>query len=164
MRVCLQGKSHGAGQTKVRNFNLRGLRVHQKVARLEVSVHDAALVTVQGALEQLVEDALYLWGVHRPAQLVQVLLHILVEVLEDQKESVPLQPVLNVHQTHNVRVVAELLQNGNLAYSCARDSIVTMVNLDFFDGYDSVRAQFTCFINDSVSTFSKSFLILERLK
>ena len=85
MRVGLERKTHGARQTKVRNFNLRSLRIDQQVARLEVAMHDPSLVAVQGSLQQLVHDVPHLVRLHRPAQLVQILLHVLIEVLEDQE-------------------------------------------------------------------------------
>ena len=75
MCVGLEGKAHGASEAKVRNFNLCGVCVHEQVAWLQVSVHDAPLVAVLRPLQQLVDDRLDLVRGHRPV-LVQEFLHV----------------------------------------------------------------------------------------
>ena len=109
MRVRFEGQSHCPGKAKVRNFDLACVRVHQQVARLQVAVHDASLVAVLGPFEQLVEDRFALHGSHRGPLFVQKFLHVQVEVLKDQEQTIVLQPVHDFDQINDVWVVAELL-------------------------------------------------------
>jgi len=98
-------------------------------------------VAVFGTLEQLVKGATYLVGIHGGPFLVQVLLHVLIEVLKDQEETVLRQTVNDIQQLDNVVVLLKFLQHSDLSDGCARNPIVAVVNLYLFDGDDVLCAQ-----------------------
>ena len=102
MSVAFERQAEAPGQAKVSYLD-SGLRfVDEKVAGLQVSVHDASLVAVEESLENLVDDGPGLVDSHRLATLVQVLLHVQVEVLEHQVQ--PILAVYDVEQVHDVLV------------------------------------------------------------
>ena len=140
MRVSFQWKAHCAGESKIRNFDLGAFRVDEEVARFEVAVHDAPLVAVHRIFDQLIEDAPDSIVRHWCLKLVQVLFHILVEVLEYKEQSIPgLTAVNNLFEIDDVWVVAELLQDGDLPDGCAWYTIVAMVDFDLFHGDLHIR-------------------------
>ena len=140
MRVSFQWKAHCAGESKIRNFDLGAFRVDEEVARFEVAVHDASLVAVHRTFDQLIEDAPDSIVRHWCLKLVQVLFHILVEVLEYKEQSIPgLTAVNNLFEIDDVWVVAELLQDGDLPDGCAWYTIVAMVDFDLFHGDLHIR-------------------------
>jgi hypothetical protein len=75
-------------------------------------VHDAALVAVQQALQDLPDDGASLRNRHGLAAPVQILLHVKVEKLEDQVELVV--AVHDVEQVDDGSVV-ELTEQGDLS-------------------------------------------------
>lgn len=117
-------------------------------------MHYSSLVAEKGALQQLVQDVLHLLRLHRLPQLVQILLHVLIEVLKDQEQAVALKSMLDLLQAHNIRVVAQLLQDSNLTNGCARNSIVAMVYLYLFHRYDLIGALLDGLIDNTISALT----------
>ena len=140
MRVSFQWRTHCASESKIRNFDLGAFWVHEQVARFEVAVHYAPLVAVHRSFDQLIEYASDSIVWHRCLKLVQVLFHILVEVLEYKEKSIPgLTSVDNLLEIDDVWVVTELLQDGDLPDGCAWNTIVAMVNFDLFHSHLHTR-------------------------
>ena len=69
---------------------------------------------------------------HGLAPFIQVLLHVLVEILENQVELVV--AVYNVEQVDNGRVV-ELSEQCDFANGGAGDTFIAVLYLDFFERY-----------------------------
>ena len=81
-------------------------------------MHDPSLVAMLDALEELVEDGFVVRSLHRFSQFVEVFLHILVEVLENEEEPVLILAVHDLVKVNDMRVLLELLQNCNFSDSC----------------------------------------------
>lgn len=105
-------------------------------------MHDSALVAVLGALKELIEDLADHCWLKGTSECVEVLLHILVEVLKDEEEAV--LTVNDILEVDDVGVVFEFLQHSYLADGSARNSVVLVVNLDLLDSYLLLRGQFLC--------------------
>jgi hypothetical protein len=58
MSVALDGNAKGAAQTQVSNLTAHNAVINQQVLGLQVTVHDAVLVAVGKAFNQLVDEAL----------------------------------------------------------------------------------------------------------
>ena len=156
MRISFQWKTHCASQAKVRNFDISAFGVDEEVAWFEVAVHDAPLVAVHRSFDQLIEDASDSVGRHRCLKLVQVLFHILVEVLEDKEKTIPgLTPVDNLLEIDDVGVVAELLQDSDLSDGSAWNSIVAVVDFDLLDSHLHIRCQLLSQVDDSVGALAQ---------
>ena len=156
MRISFQWKTHCAGESKVRNFDLGAFRVDEKVARFEVAVHDAPLVAVHRTFDQLVKDASDSIVWHWCLKLVQVLFHILVEVLEYKEKAIPgLTPMDNLLEINDVWIVAELLQDGDLTDGCAWDAIVAVVDFDLFHSHLSTSCKLLCQVDNSIGALAQ---------
>ena len=66
MGVAADGDAEAAAQAQVRDLEAHVVGVHQKVLRLQVAMHDAVLVAVRHALDQLVHEALQSDATRRP--------------------------------------------------------------------------------------------------
>lgn len=121
MRIALERQSERAGQAEVRDFDLGLALIDQEVGRLEVTVHDPALVAVQQALQHLPDDRASLGDGHGLAAAIEILLHVEVEKLEDQVELVV--AVNDVEQVDDGSV-AELTEEGDLADGRAGNAFV----------------------------------------
>ena len=83
MGVAFERESKRPGETKIRYFDLSLVLVDEEVARLQISVHDPPLVTVEESLEDLPDNGLDMLDPEWLSFLVEILLHILVEKLEN---------------------------------------------------------------------------------
>ena len=156
MRISFQWETHGAGESKIRNFDLGTFRVNEQVARFEVAVHDAPLVAVHGTFDQLIEDTSYSIVRHWCLKLVQVLFHILIEVLEYKEKSIPgLTPMDNLLEIDDIWVVTELLQDCDLSDGCAWNTIVAMVDFDLFHSDLHACSELLCQVYNSVSALAQ---------
>ena len=156
MRVSFQWKTHSTSESKIRNFDLGAFWVNKKVARFEVAVHDAPLVAMHCTFDQLIEDTSYSIVRHWCLKLIQVLFHILVEVLEYKEKSIPgLTPMDNLFEIDDVWIVAELLQDSDLTDGSAWDAIVTMVDFDLFHSDLHVRCMLFCQVYNTVGAFAQ---------
>ena len=160
MGVAFQRQSKSACKSKVSDFELFTLGVDEQVTRLEVAVHDAALVAVHQPLQQLVHHALGLVGREGCAPLVQVLLEVQVEELENQVQLV--LPVHDVLQLDDVRV-AQLLQQRNLADRSRGDALVRVLQANFLEGANVVCLAVNGLENDAVSSLSEFFMSFKPL-
>ena len=112
-------------------------------------------MTVFGPLQQLIENATNFLGIERRCLFVEELLDVLVEVLEDKEEFIHLEPMNDVFKVNDELIVSKLLQNCDLTNGCAWDSIVAMVNFDFFNCNNLVRAELLGHVNDTVGALTK---------
>ena len=155
MRISFQWKTHCASESKIRNFDLGAFRVNEQVARFEVAVHDAPLVAVHCTFDQLIKDAPDSIVLHWCLKLIQVLFHILIEVLEYKEKAIPgLSPMDNLFEIDDVWVVAELLQDGDLTDGSAWNTIVAMVDFDLFHSDLHIRRQLLCQVYNSVGALT----------
>ena len=158
--VGFQGQTHSTSQAKICDLNLVCGFVDQQVGRLKVAVHNSALVTIKGALEELVKDGFNRGSIHGRVPLVQILLHVLVKVLENKVQTVLVVSVHNLLQINYVWVVAQLLKNRDFSDGRRRNPVVAVVDLYLFDCNDFITGSF-CLINDSVGALAQFLSILE---
>src|SRR3989338_3809265 len=130
--VVADGGAEGAGQTKVREFEL-AFFVDQEVLGLQISVQDAVVVAEGHALEELPEEGFDGGARDVAAERVDVLFQVLVEVLEDQGQL--LLGVDHVVQSDDVGVL-ELLEKRDLTDRGARDSFVLTLQTDALQRHD----------------------------
>ena len=64
-------------------------------------------------------------------------------------------------QTHNVIVVSELLEHSNFANSCTWNTVITVINFDFFDCDCGTSSSFDSFVDDTIGTLTKLRLIVK---
>ena len=160
MGVAFQRQSKSACKSKVSDFELFTLGVDEQVTRLEVAVHDAALVAVHQPLQQLVHHALGLVGREGCAPLVQVLLEVQVEELENQVQLVlPVDDVLELDDVW----VAQLLQQRNLADRSRGDALARVFQANFLEGANVVCLAVNGLENDAVSSISEFFMSFKPL-
>ena len=72
-------------------------------------MHNPSFVAVYNALQELVQNGLHQWFIQRFSLFVQVFLHILVEVLENEEETVFIFTVDNLVEVDDMRVLLQLL-------------------------------------------------------
>jgi len=99
MCISLEWQAERPRKPEVSYLDCLALFVDKKVAWLEVSVHDPSLVAVKQALEHLPYDRSDVTDFHRRAFLVEILLHVLVEKLEDQIQLI--LSMNDINQTHD---------------------------------------------------------------
>ena len=78
-------------------------------------MHNSPLVAVFDTLQELEENRLDLVFIHRFSEFVQVFLHILIEELENQEETVFIFSVHNLIQVNDMWVLLQLLKYGDFA-------------------------------------------------
>ena len=95
---------------------------------------------------------------HRLAPFIKVLLHVKVEILENQVELVV--AVYNVEQVDNGRVV-ELSEQCDLTNGCAGDSFIAVLDLDFFERYRLylIRIKYLNFIPQTPQNEENTYLV-----
>lgn len=85
VRVRADGNAESTGKTEVSKLEL-ALLVDEEVLGLEVTVEDTVVVAEGDAAEELEEEGLHGLPRDLAAALVEVLLEVLVQVLEDQRQ------------------------------------------------------------------------------
>ena len=184
MCIALEWKAERTSQAEVSYLDFSLALVDQQVGRLQVTVHDAALVAVQKARKDLPDDRASLRNSHRLAAAVEVLLHIEVEKLEYEVELV--FAMNDVNEVDDV-YVAQLTQQGDFANRGAGNAFIGVLNFDFLNCYRLqmirnenlkfilqnaktveavtylVEFEVNCFIDDAVGALANFFTQLEAL-
>lgn len=162
VRVSLDGKTKGSGETEVGQLNRGSVVANEQVLRLEIAMEYTVRVEEDEGLANLIKERLGLFGRQGSTLLLHVLLEVVLEVFEHQVELV-------LGEQHLLKFdnvgMPQILQQADFADSSGRDTIIFLFESDFLNSDQLVRLLVDCLIHDTVGTLTElleTLVLVER--